>query len=238
MGFAPTTKVRAVRSGAISLLIVAGGVIGLTGSAAGRARKGRCRARLVPVTTRMVAVWGKRHRAREPYVVGSVTYYLCHRPDGISLRLGQDGPFDYYGANHTLGRFVAAGTYVVAHASAGYSDFNGCAKYGFVSSCPRPVYWLAVADAKTRGSAQVRKTNYPAGRTVLSANGAFAWVEQPQANGKYLELWATPIRPNGNTLTTSPGELDSGNIDARSLRFAGATLYWTNNGVQHERAIQ
>jgi len=177
-----------------------------------------------------VLVWHKTvNTPLGPYGTG---YYACLRPHGKSIKVGVTWPSGEYVADMTLNALTAAGTFVAGEGSQGAGSQEMCFKYNPQGPCPSPTYYLRVLDVKTK--ARVDITADGAGSAApfaLSPKSAVAWLTS-------ATLWATGLHRSGKTFSTSPVQLDAGDIDPKSLKFSGNTLSWTHSGTPHQQVIQ
>jgi len=198
------------------------------------------------LVTHSIVVYGLRTPVA-PTTPRTTTYYACQRPAGTSVTLGIDELGSLYGSDATTGAFVVSGTYVLAQSSSGAASLAICARYHNSRLCSAAQHWLTVVDTRTGRRARVPiythlsvPTIVPFPVTVaLSPDGALAWLQNITVGPNVttgLQLWASALRPSGRSgLAASPQLLDSGAIEARSLRFQGHTLYWTcADGVKHQ----
>ncbi len=179
------------------------------------------------------------------------TFWVCDRRDHRAVRIGHDEwvPIENLGEGHvenkTLEHLQIAGAWVLATQTAD-EDQAGCFKYA-LSNCNGPSNTLVLANAAlglAGGLASIRdyveelsnggyvKTPTKAWtRTLLSPQGAVAWLEEPGSGaGNVTSLYGCLAYAARGKIGCSARTHAEGDIEPASVGLSQRTLTWTTGG--------
>jgi hypothetical protein len=152
--------------------------------------------------------------------------FACLQASGRpwALATGINVPDGYLAVVRLAGDFVAFGAY----------EGSACARYGMCPPGYSPSLTTAVVDLRTGARrdfhlADPRGTPVAGHALVLNSRGSIAWIGCPVGCDAGRELHT--IDAQGNHL------LDTGALDAASLRLSGSTLSWTNAGAPRSATL-
>jgi hypothetical protein len=195
-----------------------------------------------------VVVYRVRHEQEQ---VRLDTFWVCDRKDRRAVRIGNDQwlPIEGLGeghvANRTLEHLQIAGPWVLATQTEG-EDEAGCFKYA-VSNCNGPSNTLVLANAAlglagrlasirdyvdelSRGG-YVKTPTKAWTRTLLSPQGAVAWLEEPASGSvKVTSLYGCLARAVRGKIGCSARTHAEGDIEPDSVGLSQRTLTWMIGG--------
>jgi hypothetical protein len=153
---------------------------------------------------------------------GNFDLYGCLRSDGRRQKL-QHGYDDMIETSGTFDRVHVAGHFVAWQFTA--------VDVSCKAQCP-PEYnpttvTLRVRDLKKRKTLNVHGEVASGGRLVLTSGGAIAWTQQGVGSAVAVNAYDGAGRR----------QLDSGHVQAGSLRLTGRVAHWTNAGVPKQAAL-
>jgi hypothetical protein len=159
-----------------------------------------------------------------------------------------------YGPSTAIRDIQIAGEIVTAVRETGEDQATVCSKYQNYP-CPSPLDTLLAVDVGARRSGTlaqiaVDEEVHDGGtlrnweRTLASPQHAAAWLEHTETvgagtpPGSTTVLYGCRLTPSGaNGLQCAASRLGAGNIDARSLSFAGTKLSWTQDGAPQSATL-
>jgi hypothetical protein len=171
------------------------------------------------------------------YVGDDGVYWGCLRPGGNRLRLAPAQSLHVLPSAAEVTDIRIGGTDVAA-ASDDNPYVSDCFKYATSPNpdCPNTSYYVSVLQLKARRRTDISSGGNAIAAVALSSDDRLAWVEQGAAA---KQLRAAVLRPRGRTgLSASPRTIDSGNINAGSVRLSGRTLFWTKDGQRHRTSLR
>jgi hypothetical protein len=179
------------------------------------------------------------------------TLWVCDRKDNRAVRIGNDEwvPIENLGeghvANKTLEHLQIAGTWVLA-TQTGDEDEGGCFKYE-VSNCNGPINTLVLANAaqglagslasirdyvaELSGEGYVKTPTRTWTRTLLSPQGAVAWLEESGSESvKTTSLYGCLAQAVHGKIGCAMRTHAEGDIEPDSVGLSQTTLTWMVGG--------
>ncbi len=183
----------------------------------------------------------EHYAAHHEYIPAVELFWACHRGLRQSILIGvqeQVSDDEEYGPETNFYGFRVAGPWLIAIRQDGLAQATVCGKY-MGDPCPTIEERLVVVNlAHTTRRGEFLLSGEPAGwqqgETVLSAEGAVAWVLAGEASSVYGCL--ATVTAQGR-VTCTVRQLARESIDSGSLRLTGTTARWTSHRRPHSAAI-